>query len=78
MSKTFEGIYRAGKIELLETISEVKENARVLVIFISDGSGQHIIEKRTARAHQNRRAENWEQSEMDIYDELFGPLTRRE
>jgi hypothetical protein len=80
MSKAVEGIYRAGKVELLEMASGVKEGARVLVTFLPENSALYI-KRGTAsysRAHQNRFAEDQEQTELDIYDDLFGPLTRRE
>jgi hypothetical protein len=80
MLKTVKGIYRVGKVELLEMASGVKDGARVLVTFLPENSALYI-KRGTAsysRAHRNKLAEDQEQTEMDIYNDLFGPLTRRE
>ena len=66
MSKTIEGIYSNGKIELSETPSEVCEGARVFVTFPSPGTidlrERGIDEAQAAemRARLASFAEDWE------------------
>ncbi len=73
--KTVEGIYRDGKVELLETLSDVSE-ARVIVTFLPDGavslSERGIDEPQAAnlRARLNTFVEDWELPEMGAYDAL--------
>jgi len=73
--KTFEGIYKEGKIELLETPDDVDE-ARVIVTFIPEGSvdlaSRGIDESEAAglRARLQTFAEDWERPEMGVYDAL--------
>ena len=73
--KTFEGIYKEGKVELLETPEDVDE-ARVIVTFIPKGSidlaERGIDEPQTAnlRARLRSFAEDWERPEMGAYDAL--------
>ena len=76
MLKSVEGIYRDGKVELLETPSDLEE-ARVIVTFLP---ARGIIDLRTqgideAQAAQLRWrlqafAEDWDRPEMDEYDDL--------
>ena len=74
MSKTIEGIYRDGKIDLSETPNDVCEGTRVIVTFLPPGSmdlREHGIDKAQAaelRARLACFAEDWESPEMDIYD----------
>jgi hypothetical protein len=73
--KTVEGIYRDGKVELLETPADVDE-ARVIVTFLPDGavnlSERSIDEAQAAslRARLSAFAEDWELPEMGAYDAL--------
>ena len=73
--KTFEGIYREGKVELLETPDHVDE-ARVTVTFVEEGSvdlaGRGIDESQAAnlRARLQTLAEDWDRPEMGVYDAL--------
>jgi len=73
--KTVEGIYRDGKVELLETPSNVDE-ARVLVTFLPEGAvnlSDHGIDEAQAaslRARLGAFAEDWELPEMEAYDAL--------
>jgi hypothetical protein len=75
MSKTVEGIYRDGKVELLETPPDVEE-ARVVVTFLTEDSvalaGRGIDEEQAAdlRARLRTFAEDWERPEMEAYDAL--------
>jgi len=73
--KTVEGIYRDGKVELLETPADL-EDARVLVTFLPSGqvnlSEQGIDEAQAIdlRARLSAFAEDWELPEMGAYDAL--------
>jgi hypothetical protein len=75
MSKTVEGIYRNGKVELLETPPDVNE-ARVVVTFLTEGAvdleERGIDEAQAAdlRARLQTFAEDWERPEMGAYDAL--------
>ena len=73
--KTVEGIYRDGKVELLETPTGLDET-RVIVTFLAEGavnlSERGIDETQAAnlRARLGNFAEDWEQPEMEAYDAL--------
>ncbi|HEX9629759.1 MAG TPA: hypothetical protein VF961_07055 [Pyrinomonadaceae bacterium] len=73
--KTVEGIYRDGKVELLEKPSNVGE-ARVIVTFLDEEtvnlSERGIDEEGAAnlRARLISFAEDWESPEMEAYDAL--------
>ena len=73
--KTVEGIYRDGKIELLETPADV-DDVRVLVTFLPEGAAnlaEHGIDEAQAanlRARLSAFAEDWELPEMGAYDAL--------
>jgi len=73
--KSFQGIYKEGKVELLETPDDVDE-ARVIVTFIPENSvdlsKRGLDESRAAnlRARLQTFAEDWERPEMGAYDAL--------
>ena len=73
--KTVEGIYRNGKVELLETPTDV-DGARVIVTFLPEGSvnlsERGIDEGQAAnlRARLGAFAEDWDSPEMEAYDAL--------
>ncbi len=85
MLATVEGTYRDGRVELLETPEEVPEEARVIVTFLETHSVQlrqaennyvdlreRGIDEPTAaaiRASLETFAEDWDDSDMDIYDD---------
>jgi hypothetical protein len=76
MLRSVEGIYRNGRVELLEVIPDVDE-ARVIVTFIParrsvDLRERGIDESQAAdlRTRLKPFAEDWDQPEMDAYDEL--------
>ena len=75
MSKTVEGIYRDGKIELLETPPDVNKE-RVVVTFVNqdtvDLAERGIDEGQAAdlRTRLQAFAEDWERPEMEAYDDL--------
>lgn len=74
MLKSVEGIYRNGKVELLETPGDLTEG-KVIVTFLSevglvDLKSRGIDRQQAAdlRVRLSRFAEDWEQPEMDAYD----------
>jgi hypothetical protein len=76
MLKAVEGIYRDGKIELLETPPDVRE-ARVVVTFLPAAGpiglqARGISEEEAAelRARWGAAAEDWDRPEMDAYNDL--------
>ena len=75
MLKSVEGIYRDGKIELVEMPEGIDE-ARVIVTFMPPGQidlrQRGIDESQAAdlRARLHTFAEDWESPEMDAYDAL--------
>ncbi len=74
MLKTFEGIYRGGKIELPEIPRDVREGTPVIVTFLTpsliDLRERGIDEAQAAdlRARLATFAEDWDSPEMNIYD----------
>ena len=79
MPKTIEGIYRNRKIELSETPNDVCEGTHVVVTILPPSSiylPEHGIDKAQAADMRTRLAsfaEDWESSEMDIYDNYDNP-----
>lgn len=76
MLTTVEGIYRDGKIELLQTPASVKA-ARVLVTFLPaegpiDLRARGIDEEQAAELRWGfgAAAEDWDRPEMDTYNDL--------
>jgi hypothetical protein len=73
--KTIKGIYRNGKVELLETPSDVDE-ARVIVTFLPERSvnlsevGIDEIQAASLRARLAAFAEDWDAPEMVAYAAL--------
>lgn len=81
MLKSIEGIYRDGRIQLLEEPEGVNE-ARVIVTFVQlngaiDLGERGIDEKEAAnlRARLNAFAEDWERPEMEAYDGVWTDMT---
>ena len=76
MRKAVEGIYRQGKIELLETPPDVRKT-RVVVTFLSvEGAidlrahGIGEAEAGELRSRWGTAAEDWDRPEMDVYNDL--------
>lgn len=73
MLKSIEGIYRQGRIELLESPPSDLEG-KVIVTFLSAGSvdlaERGIDERHAADLRQRLKAfgEDWDRPEMDVYD----------
>jgi hypothetical protein len=76
MLKTIEGVYRKGHIEFEETPDNVSEETPVIVTFLPEQShvdlrkrGITKEEAAEARARFATFEEDWESSEMSIYDD---------
>ncbi len=76
MLKSVEGIYKDGKVELLETPANVTES-RVIVTFLNgrgtvDLRATGLDEKQAAdlRWRLQAFAEDWDRPEMDVYDDI--------
>jgi hypothetical protein len=73
--KTVEGIYRDGKVELLETPGNLAEG-RVIVTFLDEGTvnlpdrGIDEADAANLRTRLQAFAEDWESPEMEAYDAL--------
>ena len=74
MLKSVQGVYRNGKIELIEPAPE-GVGGRVIVTFLSDATAvdlpQRGIDRQQAADLRGRLAafaEDWERPEMDVYD----------
>jgi hypothetical protein len=75
MLKSVAGIYRAGKIELLESPPQNVEG-RVIVTFLNTNSidlaNEEMDIDHAADLRQRLRtfAEDWDRPEMDVYDAI--------
>ncbi len=75
MLTTIAGVYRNGKIELVEAPDDVQDETRVIVTFLPTSSvdlGARGIDETQAaalRARLARFAEDWDSPEMTIYDD---------
>ncbi len=75
MLTSVEGIYRNGRVELVESPNDVLEGTRVIVTFIPSNTidlASHGIDKAQAEALQTSLAnfsEDWNNPEMSIYDD---------
>jgi hypothetical protein len=73
MLKSFEGVYREGKIKLLESPPSDMEG-KVIVTFLDNGSidlAKHGIDEHQAADLRRRLttfAEDWDRPDMDVYD----------
>ena len=73
MLKSIEGIFRQGKVELLEAPPSDMEG-KVIVTFLDAGSidlEDHGIDRHQAADLRHRLkpfAEDWDRPEMDVYD----------
>jgi hypothetical protein len=76
MFKSIEGIYRKGKIELVEVPTDISDGTHVIVTFLNepgpiDLRARGIDEAHAAdlRARLATFALDWDSPEMDIYDD---------
>ena len=74
MSITIEGIYRNGKVELSKTPYDMCEGTPVIVIFLPANvidlqeHGIDVAQAADIRARLAFFAEDWENPEMNVYD----------
>jgi hypothetical protein len=75
MLKSIEGVFRDGKVELLETAPQLKE-ARVVVTFLPERGAINLAEHKISleQATDLRQrliafTEDWDRPEMDVYDD---------
>ena len=82
MLRTLEGVYRNGKVELVEVPADVCDETRVLVTFLKsqpiDLQMRGIDEAHAAdiRSRLATFAEDWDSSEMAIYDDYDAAKSR--
>jgi hypothetical protein len=76
MVKSVEGIYRNGKVELVEPLTEA-EGSRVIVTWVQPAEAVDLRERGITEdqaADLRRRlgsfGDDWDQPEMAIYDDL--------
>jgi hypothetical protein len=77
MLKSVEGVFRNGKVELLEPAPQT-DDARVLVTFLPKGPTPVDLSERgissdaaaDLRARLGTFTEDWNRPEMDVYDEM--------
>jgi hypothetical protein len=75
MLKSIEGVYRNGRVELAEIPDDVRDETQVIVTFLAprvvDLRARGIDEAHAAelRARFATIAEDWDSSEMDVYDD---------
>ena len=82
MPKSIEGVYRNGKIELIEVPANVRDETRVIVTFLEsraiDLQERGINEANAAEllCRLATFAKDWDSSEMDIYDDYDAAKAR--
>jgi hypothetical protein len=76
MVKSVEGVYRNGKVELIEPLDDA-EGARVIVTLVRSPGPVNLAERgiRPSQAADLRQrlaafAEDWDRPEMSVYDDL--------
>jgi hypothetical protein len=72
MLKTIEGVFREGKVELLECPPNVKE-ARVIVTFLQDGENGSTLtaeESNELRWRLETWEEDWNAPGMEAYNDV--------
>lgn len=74
MLKSLQGVYRDGKVELLESSPQGVEG-RVIVTFLAEAESVDLAQRgidRDQASDLRRRlspfAEDWQRPEMDVYD----------
>lgn len=77
MLTTVEGIYRNGHVDLTQKPEGVCSEVRVLVTFLESGVidlrqiGMNEAQAADLRARLSAFAQDWDSSEMDVYDEHY-------
>lgn len=84
MLVSIEGIYRDGKVELMEQPDAINNESKVIVTFISpeqiDLSSVNISKEQAQELRQRLStfAEDWNNPDMDIYDHYEKSKTKTE
>ena len=74
MLTSIQGVYRRGQVELVEVPGDVRDETQVIVTFLPSNEIElraHGIDQAEAaelRARLTSFAEDWNQPEMDVYD----------
>ncbi len=82
MLKSVEGIYRQGKVELVEPPADVRDETRVIVTFLGsihvDLQARGIGPEQAGELRDRLKVftEDWDSPEMDIYDDYDGAKAR--
>ncbi|MCH8224927.1 MAG: hypothetical protein IIC97_03555 [Chloroflexi bacterium] len=82
MVKSVEGIYRNGRIDLIETPPDVLDETRVVVTFLGPTSVDlptRGIDEAQAADLRGRLAsfiEEWESPDMDLYDDYDSAIAK--
>ena len=82
MVKSVEGIYRKGRIDLIETPPDVLDETRVVVTFLGPTSvalPTRGIDEAQAADLRGRLAsfiEEWESPDMDLYDDYDSAIAK--
>ncbi|WP_341527996.1 hypothetical protein WKK05_01155 [Nostoc sp. UHCC 0302] len=84
MSSSVEGIYRNGRVELTEQLTDVEEGIRVIVTFMKTNeinlASQEINQAQAEilRGNLATFADDWDSPEMSIYDNYDAAKTNLE
>lgn len=82
MLTSIEGVYRNGRVELAEAPDDVPDETQVIVTFLPSGSidlkahGIGPAEAAELRGSLAAFAEDWNQPEMDAYDDYDAAKSR--
>lgn len=82
MLKSIEGVYRKGKVELIEPPGDVGEETRVIVTFLASNTialnerGVDEVQASELRASLTTFAEDWDSPDMDIYNDYDAAKSR--
>ena len=78
MLQALEGVYRNGRIELLEAPRDIDDDTRVIVTFLPNNQGINLkdlgINEAAAAELRNRLAsfeEDWNSPDMEVYDAVY-------
>jgi hypothetical protein len=74
MLETVEGVFREGRVELLEAPPD-RDEARVIVTFLPSAAQKQtptltVAEAAALRTRLQSFAEGWNRPDMDVYDAL--------
>lgn len=84
MLTSVEGIYRNGRVELVEKPTDVHDGARVIVTFVGadaiDLASQGIDKEQAEILRENLAtfAEDWDSPEMSIYNDYDAAKANRQ